>query len=59
MTAGRTSSRVAPLLVLLALIGLGIAGYLLIVRLQGELPAWGTGGRAAWSVSGAGWARGG
>lgn len=44
MTIDRPSSRVALLLVLLALIGLAISGYLLVVRLQGELPACPIGG---------------
>lgn len=44
MTDLRPRSRIAPLLVLLALVGLAISGYLLFVRLQGELPACPIGG---------------
>ncbi len=39
MTVGRPADRLAPVLVLLAFAGLVISGYLLAVRLAGELPA--------------------
>ncbi|HYM84973.1 MAG TPA: vitamin K epoxide reductase family protein [Candidatus Dormibacteraeota bacterium] len=39
MIARRPAGRLAPVLVLLAIAGLLIAGYLLAVRLAGELPA--------------------